>query len=107
MSQSVQWYMDITGKIFEGIGPRTNPEIGKFIEETEGLEGPDIGFLQIGYAFSPDPLTPESFMERGPYTNPGNYETQMDELVERGWLEKIEQGQYKLSEKGRRTFSVS
>jgi len=95
--------MDLIGNIFEGIGPRTNPEIGNFIEETEGLEGPDIGFLQIGYAFSPDPLTPQSFIERGPYTNPDLYETQMDEAVERGWLEKIEDGQYKLSEKGQKT----
>ena len=45
--------MEITGKIFEGIAPLTNPEIGKFIEEAEGLEGLDIGFLQIGYALSP------------------------------------------------------
>lgn len=34
MAQSAGWYMDITGNIFEGIGPRTNPEIGKFIEES-------------------------------------------------------------------------
>jgi hypothetical protein len=26
--------MDLTGKIFEGIGAHTNPEIGRFIEET-------------------------------------------------------------------------
>jgi hypothetical protein len=95
--------MDLTGKIFEGIASRTNPEIGKFIEEIDGLEGPDIGFIQIGYAFSPDPLTPESYIARGPYTNPNSYKKQMDESVERGWLEKIDKGQYQLSEKGLKT----
>lgn len=103
MSYSAQWYMDLTEKIFEGISPRTNPEIGKIIEEIEGLEGPDIGYLQIGYAFSPDPLTTKDYLARGPYTNPSSYETRMDESVERGWLEKIEPGQYKLSEKGLKT----
>ena len=103
MSQSVQWYMDITGKIFEGIGSRTNSKIGKFIEETEGMENLFLGFLQIGYAFSPDPLTPESFIERGPYTNPRTYEIKMDEAVEKGWLEKVGQGKYKISEQGLET----
>jgi DNA-binding MarR family transcriptional regulator len=95
--------MDVTGKIVEGINARTSHEFGKFIEETEGLEGLDIGFLQIGYAFSPDPLSPQDYIERGPYTNPGNYETQMGAAAERGWLEEIEAGQYKLSEKGLET----
>ena len=103
MSQSSQWYMDITGKIFEGIASRTNPEIGKFVEETEGLEGPDIGFLQIGYAFSPDPLSTKNYITRGPYTNPTTFETLMNESVKRGWLQKIEEGQYKVSEKGLKT----
>jgi DNA-binding MarR family transcriptional regulator len=67
------------------------------------LEGPDIGFLQIGYAYSPDPLAVKSYMDRGPYANPENYGRQMDAAVERGWLEKVTDGQYKLSAKGRKT----
>ena len=102
MSQSAQWYMDLTGKIFERIGARTNPIITKFIEETEGLEGLDIGFLQIGHAFSPDPLTPEQFIERAIYSNPNHYAPQMEAAAGRGWLEKVEDG-YKLSEKGLQT----
>ena len=103
MSQPMQWYIELTDKIFEGIGAHSNPEIGKIIENIEGLEGPDIGFLQIGYAYAPDPLTVQSYIARGPYANPENYERQMDAAVERGWLEKVEEGQYKLSEKGRKT----
>jgi len=103
MPQSIHWYMDITEKIFEGIAPRINPEIGKFIEQTEGLEGPDIGFLQIGYAFSPKHLTTESYIERGPYSKPSSYETQMDEATQKGWLVKIDDGQYQVSEKGKKT----
>jgi len=103
MSRSAQWYMDISGKIFEGIASHTNPEIGKYIEETEGLEGPDLGFLQVGYALSPDPMTVKGYISRGPYTNPSSFETQMDESVERGWLEKTKTGQYKLTDKGLKT----
>jgi DNA-binding MarR family transcriptional regulator len=103
MTQTMQWYMNLTGKIFERIGSHTNAEIGKFIEDTEALEGPDIGLLQIGYAFSPEPLTTQSFIERSPYTNPDLFGTQMDDAVERGWLEKIGDGQYELSAIGRET----
>jgi len=103
MAQPEQWYMDLNRKIIEGIAPQTNPEIGKFIEEIENMEGADIGFLQVGYAFSPDPLTTQSYIARGPYANPESYETQMDESVERGWLEKAGKGQYKLSKKGLET----
>jgi DNA-binding MarR family transcriptional regulator len=95
--------MDITGKIFEGIGPRTNPEISKFIEETEGLEGLDISFLQIGYAFSPDHLGPQDYSERAVYGNPDNFKPQMEASAERGWLEKVESGRYKLSKIGLET----
>lgn len=103
MTLAMQWYIELTDKIFEGIGAHTNPEIGKFIQDTEGLQGPDIGFLQIGYAYAPDPLTVQSYIARGPYANPENYQRQMDAAVERGWLEKVEDGQYKLSENGRKT----
>ena len=85
MTQAMQWYIELTDKIFEGIGAHINSEIGKFIEETEGLEGPDIGFLQIGHAIAPDPLTVQSYIARGPYANPEIYERQMDAAVERGY----------------------
>ena len=103
MSQSAQWYMDVTGKVFERIGTRTNQTITKFIEETEGLEGLDISFLQIGYAFSPDYLSPQDYIERAVYGNPNNFKPQMEAAAERGWLEKTDTGHYKLSEKGLQT----
>jgi DNA-binding MarR family transcriptional regulator len=95
--------MDLSRKIVEGIAPRTNPEIEKFIEETEGMEGPDLGFLQIGLAISPEPLKAQNFIQRGPYANPSIYKRQMDESVERGWLDQDGEGEYKLSEKGQGT----
>ena len=101
MSLSAQWYMDVSQKVVQGIGAHTNPKIQGYLEEIGGFEGQDIAFIQIGYAFAPDPLTPESFIERGPYANPNNFKEQMDASVERGWLEPVIEGGYKLSEKGK------
>ncbi len=103
MTKSAQWYLDVAGKVFAGIGARTNTALGEFIEKIEGLEGPDVGFIQIGYAFSPDPLKVSDYVHRGPYANPEVYPRQMDESVERGWLDKIAEGEYQVSEKGMET----
>jgi DNA-binding MarR family transcriptional regulator len=102
MSQPHQWYMDVSQKVVQGIGAHTNPKIQEYLEDIEGLDGQDIAFVQIGYAFIPKPLIPESFIERGPYTNPKRFREQMDASVERGWLESVKDGGYKLSEKGNR-----
>lgn len=101
MSQDTKWYMDVSARVIQGIGAHTNPKIQEYLEEIEGLEGQDIAFIQIGYAFAPDPLTPENFIERGPYANPKRFKEQMDASVERGWLEPVEDGGYKLTESGK------
>ena len=103
MTNSAQWYLDVSGKIFQGIGARTNQALGDFIEKIEGLDGPDIGFIQIGSAFSPDPLTVAGYVERGPYAHPKIYSRQLDAAVERGWLKKIGDGAYQVSSLGMET----
>jgi hypothetical protein len=102
MSQFAVWYLEKSGELLNSIGAHTNEKIQKFIEETEGLEGFDISFIQVGYAFDPDPITPEDYVARGPYGNPGTYKTNMDESVQRGWLENVGDGEFKLSGMGRK-----
>lgn len=102
MSPNVEWYMNLSGEVLQGFGARTREPIQKYIDEIEGLEGPDLGFIQIAYAFAPDPITPEGYIARGPYSNPNVYKEQMDASVERGWLEVAEDGKYILSEKGKK-----
>ena len=103
MSKFAAWYLEKSGEMLNSIGAHVNEKIQKFIENTEGLEGFDISFIQVGYAFDPDPIRPEDYAARGPYSNPSAYKTNMDESVERGWLEKVGEGEYKLSDKGRVT----
>jgi DNA-binding MarR family transcriptional regulator len=100
MSHLAEWYLEKSGDLLRGIGAQTNSKIQEFIEGTDGLEGLDISFLQIGYGFAPDPITPEGYIARGPYGNPGSYKEQMDASVERGWLENAGEGRYTLSKKG-------
>jgi len=102
MSQFAAWYLEKSGELLNSIGAHVNDKFQKFIEELEGLEGFDISFIQVGYAFDPDPIRPEDYAARGPYSNPGTYKTNMDESVERGWLVNVGDGEYKLSDKGRK-----
>jgi DNA-binding MarR family transcriptional regulator len=101
MFQNANWYMEVSTNIAQGIGAHTHPKIETYLEGIEGLEGRDIAFIQIGYAFAPDPLTTKSFIERGPYTNPASLNEQMDASVERGWLKPAGKGHYQLSDKGK------
>jgi hypothetical protein len=100
MTPDIAWYGELSGKVLQGIGARTNPEIGKYFEDIDGLEHWDIAFLQIGYAFAPQPLTVQGYIERGPYGNPDFYAGEMNQSVSRGWLTAAGDGQYTLSEKG-------
>jgi hypothetical protein len=102
MTQNVDWYTSLSGEILQGFGTRTRDVIQKFIDEIEGLEGSDLGFIQVAYAFAPDPITPEGYIERGPYGNPAAYQEQMDASVARGWLEMAGDGKYILSKNGKK-----
>ncbi len=101
MSQSARWFMDVSQEIFAGMGERTNPTFDQFIEETGGLEGPDISFIQVAYGFAPEPITPQHVIKRSPYANPEATRRQMDEAVERGWLEATGEGQYRPTAKSK------
>ena len=101
MSEFAQWYQEKSGELLQSINTRTNSEIQKFIEEIENMERFDISFLQVGYGFAPEPITPESYIARGPYGKPEMYQQEMDGAVERGWLDQVGEGQYTLSEKGK------
>ncbi len=46
MSQSAKWFMDVSDKIFAGMGARTDTAFNQFFEEN-GLEGRAIAFVQI------------------------------------------------------------
>ncbi len=74
----------------------------QFIEEIDGLERPDIFFVQVAYGFAPEPITPKHFSKRGPYGNPEGTKQQLDEAVERGWLEAAGDAQYILTPKGKK-----
>ncbi len=101
MSHSNSWFLDLAGEIAQGLGARTNKAITKVFEETDGFDGLDVSFVQIGYAFLPEPITPASFVERGPYTNPDLFKQRMEESVERGWLEIPGEKRYALTEKSK------
>ena len=102
MSNSYEWFLDLSDKITTSIAARTNEAITTVFQETEGFDGLDVSFVQIGYAFLPDPISPQSYIARGPYANPASYKEQMDASVERGWLEVVGEDRYALTEKSRK-----
>jgi predicted transcriptional regulator len=102
MTQSAQWYMDVAGQVLAGMGARTTPALNAFLEKHEGLEQPDVGFVQVAYGYAPKPVTAKIFFERGPYGSPKAVKKQMKGSAERGWLQAAGEGQYTLTEKGKK-----
>jgi hypothetical protein len=101
-NMSAQWFMDVSNKFFTGMNAHTGPIFDQFVEETGGLEGPDIFFVQVAYGFAPEPITPKHFTKRGPYGNPEGTKKQLDESVERGWLEAAGDAQYTSTPKSKK-----
>ena len=99
--KSGRWFVDVAEKIFADIGARTDATFNAFVEETGGLEGLDISFVQVAYGFAPDPITPGHLIKRTPYADPKTFKVQMGEAVERGWLEAEGERGYTLSPKGK------
>jgi DNA-binding MarR family transcriptional regulator len=99
VSEFSTWFLEKSGEITRGIGTHTNPKIEQYLQDRGDLEDLDISFLQVGYGFAPDPITPQSYVARGPYTNPETFKEQMDASVNRGWLVAGEDDTYHLSQK--------
>lgn len=93
--------MDVAEQILGGLGARTNAVLTQFMEDTAGLEGQDIVFLQGAYGFSPEPITADHFARRSPYGNPQVTERHLRECAGRGWLEALAMDQYQLTDRGR------
>ncbi len=100
MTQSARWFMDVTERIFDGIGARTEPAINQFVQDNELGDGLDMQFVQVAYGFAPEPIGPEHLIRRTPYANPIAYRAQMAEAVERGWLDTAGEGLYTITTKG-------
>jgi predicted transcriptional regulator len=103
MTQYAEWFQELGNKIFSGMSAHTEPAFTQFYEETDGLENGDMFFIQLAYGFDPEPITPKHFIRRSPYGNPARYKKQIKEAAKRGWLEDVGEGQYILTDKGRKT----
>jgi hypothetical protein len=101
MAQSAQWFLEVVEALFAGMGAPTRDALAQFQEDTGGLEDQDIAFVQLGYGFAPEPITPEYVIKRGPYTNPQAVRQSMEDAAGRGWLEAAAEGRYGLTNKGR------
>jgi DNA-binding PadR family transcriptional regulator len=78
----------------------TYTEAFNSVVEGVGMEGRDPAFAQVAYAHKPDPITPQDYVVRSPYSNPKNFKADMAASAERGWLEAVGEDQYIISDKG-------
>ena len=103
MARSARWYMEIADQAFGGMAASTNEQLNAFIEETGGLEDTDFLYLQLARGFDPEPIIAEHIVKRSPYGNPETVEQNLAGSVERGWLEAVEPGSYRLTARGKET----
>ena len=100
MTQSARWFLDVAGQVFTGMGARTNDTLFQWVEEKGLSDRLDLNLVQIAWGFSPEPVTPETFIKRTPYANPDDVVSQLDGAVERGWLEALDGERYTVSARG-------
>ncbi len=103
MTHSAKWFIEIGGELLGGIGTHTNAGLQEFVQDDDLEQGRDIAYVQIAYGLSPEPLTPEAFGQRVPYTNLEVVKTQLKEAAERGWLNPLGADQYTVSARGKET----
>jgi hypothetical protein len=100
MTKSAGWFMEVAERVLAGIGARTTPALNEFVQESGLDEGQDVLLVQVAYGFAPEAIRLELLTKRTPYANPKAYRVQMDEAMERGWLEAAGPGLYGLTVKG-------
>jgi predicted transcriptional regulator len=59
------------------------------------------GILLAALTFEPEEITPAHLMVRGPYTNAEEYLTRLRKCSDNGFLQEVEPGEFRLTEKGR------
>jgi DNA-binding PadR family transcriptional regulator len=101
MTESAQWYLEVGGKVFTGMGRLTTPALGQFSKEAGVDQGWDLILLQTAHIFDPQPLTPGLIRKRACYYNPELIHHNLDGAAERGWLVTEGDDQYGLTAKGR------
>jgi DNA-binding MarR family transcriptional regulator len=100
VTQSATWFLEAGDGILSGMGPQTQAFVAGFLEEIDGLEGPDLTYVQVAHGLAPQALTLRHVSERSPYSNPEATHEAMNAAVNRGWLEQVGEGQYVLSARG-------
>lgn len=71
-----------------------------FIRESEAGNR-QWGLLLAALTFEPDNITPAHLMVRGPYTNADEYLARLRKSSDNGFLQEVELGEFRLTEKGR------
>ncbi len=101
MTLSANWFLEVGERIFSSLGPQTQAFVTGFMEERAELEAIDLTFIQTAYGFAPEALTPQHILERAPYGNPQATREALASAANRGWLERVGEGQYTLSARGK------
>lgn len=96
---SAKWFTEVGGQILQGMDGSYTEAFNALVEGA-GMEGRDPAFVQVAYAHKPDPITPQDYVVRSPYSNPKNFKSDMAASAERGWLEAVGEDQYTISDKG-------
>jgi predicted transcriptional regulator len=104
MTEKAKKLMESAREALGAIGQNTNPSIQKFVEDEKLGEQADSLFIQLGKAYSPDPIGLAHIVKISPYANPEAFKVAFKGAVERGWMEAGENGSYTVTEKGKKAY---
>ena len=86
---------------WSAIEPHYEPVIEHFIDQTR-LDNRAWGLLLAAIAFEPESVSPAQLLVRSPYTSPEKYLSRLHSLAEGGYLVESGQGEFMLSERGKK-----
>ncbi|MFQ6102342.1 MAG: hypothetical protein ACE5OS_14080 [Anaerolineae bacterium] len=100
MTTNDQTLWNLTREAWAALGPHFRPTLERLSAES-GLDVPTWGLVLAALTFEPETTTPARLHVRGPYTAADAYLARLAAAAEKGYLEEVAPGEYRLTETGR------
>jgi hypothetical protein len=101
MTQDTVWFSDSLQGFTQGLQRTEGPLLMNWIEGIDDLEPRDVFNLQYEYLIAPEQVHPNLMARRDPYSKTAAIAERLTSMAERGWLDSIDGGAFRNSEKGR------
>jgi DNA-binding MarR family transcriptional regulator len=101
MHSNYAWSHKLPNKFLGYFFNHIRDEFNAYHASFDDLENSDQWIAQYAYGLDPELLGLSHVFKRTPYANPDSYREQLEAAVSRGWVQRVEDGGYGITDKGR------